>query len=275
MNQSQSCPRCSAANSSSARFCQNCGAVLTATLIQGRTVILPAGQHQPTGAPPFDPKAIAQRARSVFNTGQTFVGAPPHGANRSNQREDTLLDCDVSGSMADEFDHGVAKIEALRRAAVNLVLQKHQIDPRDRVGVITFNDRADLQMALACVGDDKQSLIRKLQSLNAGGGTDINEGLVLARENFDWSRADVVRRIVLLTDGRDGGDPIPTASDLKRQGVVIDVIGIGASPAGVNEDLLKRVASTIQGELRYRFIKDHRTLVSHFTQLATKTSTSP
>lgn len=45
--------------------------------------------------------------------------------------------------------------------------------------------------------------------------------------------------------------------------------------ADVGEKLLKRVASTIQGELHYRFIKDHRTLVSHFTSLASKTTTAP
>ena len=56
--------------------------------------------------------------------------------------------------------------------------------------------------------------------------------------------------------------------------MVIDVIGIGPSPHKVNERLLKKLASTIEGELRYRFIKNHRALVTLYTQLANKTATS-
>lgn len=89
---------------------------------------------------------------------------------------------------------------------------------------------------------------------------------------FDWSRNDVVRRIVLLTDGH-GGEPLRTAEDLKSRGVVIDVIGVGSNPSRVDEKLLRKVASVIEGETRYRFIKDQQTLVGHYTQLANKTKT--
>lgn len=275
MNPHQACPKCSSANPGTAKYCSNCGVVLAATLTQGRTVILPPGQPPQAGAPPLDLAALAARARTAFGLAATLVGVPPQPPRPSDRPEDTLLVADVSGSMGEEFDSGVTKIAALSRAAVNLVLQKHQIDPRDRVGAIIFNHRAEVRIELARVGDQKQALIRSLQALAADGGTDITKGLCLARDHFDWNRPHVVRRIVLLTDGQDDGDPVTEAEDLKQQGVVIDVIGIGASPAHVKEKLLKRVASTIEGELRYRFIKDHRTLVSHFTQLATKTSTSP
>ena len=82
----------------------------------------------------------------------------------------------------------------------------------------------------------------------------------------------MVRRIVLLTDGH-GGHPIDTARDLKSKGVVIDVIGVGSAPSGVDEKLLRNVASVVEGEARYRFIKDQQTLVAHYTQLANKTAT--
>jgi hypothetical protein len=90
---------------------------------------------------------------------------------------------------------------------------------------------------------------------------------------FDWHRAGVVRRVVLETDGH-GGNPLQTAEYMKQNGVVIDVVGIGEHPSGVDEKLLKKVASVVEGELRYRFIKDHRTLVAHYTQLANKTATA-
>ena len=64
-----------------------------------------------------------------------------------------------------------------------------------------------------------------------------------------------------------------TAAALKSQGVVSDAVDIGLNPYAVNEPLLKEVASVVDGVLRYQFIKDHRTLVRHFTQLANKTRT--
>ncbi|MGD2111192.1 MAG: VWA domain-containing protein, partial [Phycisphaerae bacterium] len=87
-------------------------------------------------------------------------------------------------------------------------------------------------------------------------------------------RNGVVRRIVLLTDGC-GGHPIRTAQDLKSRGVVIDVIAVGHSEEEVNVKLLKKIASTVDGELRYRFIKDQQTLVAHITQLGGKTAVCP
>jgi Mg-chelatase subunit ChlD len=109
-----------------------------------------------------------------------------------------------------------------------------------------------------------------MHGLRSGGDTDIDAGLRTARGCFEWACQDVVRRIVLLTDGQ-GGSPLRTADDLKERGVVIDVIGVGETPGEVDEKLLRRVASVVQGELRYRFIKDQRTLVEHYTQLAGKT----
>jgi len=76
----------------------------------------------------------------------------------------------------------------------------------------------------------------------------------------------------LLTDGQ-GGEPLDTARKLKDRGVVIDVISIADKPANADEMLLKKVASTVGGVLRYRFIKDQKTLVQHYTMLAQKTAT--
>ena len=123
------------------------------------------------------------------------------------------------------------------------------------------------------IASHKKQMIQEIQDLRPDNGTDINEGLKKARDMFDWTSNDVVRRVVLLTDG-EGGDPLDTATNLKGRGVVIDVIGIGDSPKNVNEKLLKQVASTVGGELRYRFIKDQQTLVAHYTQLANKTATN-
>ncbi len=153
-----------------------------------------------------------------------------------------------------------------------MVLNKYQIDPDDEIGIVAFESCAYKLLDLCPMTNNKPLILQKLQSLTTLGGTDINKGLVMAESMFDWSRNDVVRRIVLLTDG-DGGDPLLIAMNLKSRGLVLGAIGIGDSPRNVNEKLLRRVASVIEGENRYRFIKDSDDLVNHYTQLANKTST--
>jgi hypothetical protein len=96
--------------------------------------------------------------------------------------------------------------------------------------------------------------------------------LLEAERALGVPRSGIVQRVVMLTDGQ-GGEPLTTAERLKSCGVVIDVIGVGDSPSNVNEPLLKKVASFIDGELHYRFIKDHQSLIAHYTQLAHKTKT--
>jgi Mg-chelatase subunit ChlD len=191
-----------------------------------------------------------------------------------NQRELTVIVSDVSSSMDEKFDGSATKIEAAIRASVNMVLNKEQIDSKDEIALVTFNSAAQVLMDLHPIYSHKGEIIRTLQSLTPDDGTDINEGLIAGGNALDWSRPNVVRRIVLLTDGQ-GGEPLRTAQDLKGRGVVIDVIGIGDTPANVNEPLLKKVASTVAGELRYRFIKDHQSLIAHYTHLADKTATRP
>lgn len=153
------------------------------------------------------------------------------------------------------------------------MINKAQIDPYDAVGIVTFDDQAQRVLEICPLHSHRRHIIQTLQQLPEGGGTDINEGLKAAREMFDWSRSDAVRRIVLLTDGQ-GGHPLHTAEDLKNRGTIIDVIGVGEDPGEVDEKLLKKVASVVEGEIRYRFIKDQQSLVAHYTMLANKTATS-
>ncbi len=263
------CPNCNLARSPGSRFCPGCGTALDATMIQGRTVVM----RTQTGSPPvrgFDTKTVIDRARASFDAG-TVVHSPVTAVSEArDQPEDTQLVVDHSGSMGDEFDSNVTKLEAAIRSCVNLVANKYQIDPSDRISVIVFDDRAKLLRGLSPLHSQKREIIQAIQSVTIGGGTNIDLGLKKAGKHFDWSRQGTVRRIVLLTDG-EGGDPRATAEHLKSRGVVIDVIGIGPEPGEVNEDLLREIASTLNGQPRYRFIKDHRTLVQHHTQLANKT----
>lgn len=76
--------------------------------------------------------------------------------------------------------------------------------------------------------------------------------------------------VILLTDGdsNQGPDPVIVAEEIKRRGIQLDIIGIGGSPAEVNEQDLKRMASVKNGQLRYWFIESADALVERFGALA-------
>jgi len=262
------CILCGAAIAAAARFCQNCGRTLGATTLNGKTLVQPvtvAAVTSPMGVPvPASPPPRSTTSASG--------AASPHFAPQPpmDQRELTFFINDISSSMQDPYDDQFTKLDAAKRAAITMVINKAAIDPADEIGIITFNSTAVVRCQLMPAGPNKRFIIDALQSLAASNGTDINEGLRMADWAFDWQRGGVVRRIVLLTDGK-GGYPLSTAEQLKLRGVVIDVIGVGKDPSGVDEKLLKRVASVVDGELRYRFIKDQQSLVNHYTHLAQKT----
>ena len=260
------CVRCNAANDSAARFCQQCGATLAATTVQGRTVAMTPTQLN------LNPKEVIERAHRSFGNEATHVGCATRPAAILNQREETFVIDDISPSMDEELESGVTKREGAGRASINLILNKFRIDPDDQIGIMVFDDGYRILLEPCPIRSNKPEMIRILQSLPSGDGTDLDEPLVGAREYWGRNADNAVRRIVMLTDGH-GGDPLQTAEELKAAGVIIDVVGIGPNPRKVNEKLLKQLASVVEGELRYRFIKDHRTLVQHYTQLANKTAT--
>ena len=269
---SQICPQCQAPSPDVARFCKACGATLAATQAQGQTVVsatLAAG----TQVLRDQIKTVVQRAQATFGTGPLPLPSPQMARAQPSQREHVVSTIDVSGSMGDPYDGSMIKLQAAIRANTSLLLQKAQIDPYDEMALVTFRSSAEKILDLCPILSNRQQIIQALQSLIPDNGTDIDEGLKVARATFDWNRRDVVRRIVLLTDGQ-GGEPLHTAEDLKSRGVVIDVIGVGPTPSEVNEELLRQVASVIEGQCRYRFIRDQKTLVQHYTWLANKTATA-
>ena len=267
----QECITCHTANPAMARFCRNCGNTLSAIPQDGKTLVSTPMPSLPLQLSEDETKTIVQRAHKAF--GDRPVAAMPHQGERADQREQTTFVVDRSWSMDEPFDRNENKLEAACRANINMVLNKERIDPLDEIALVAFCSWAEVILGLSQIKICKRKIIEAIQSLTPGDGTDIDTGLRATRDVFDWSRQDVVRRIVLLTDGQ-GGDPLATADDLKDRGVVIDVIGVGADPSGVDEKLLRKVASVVEGEVRYRFIKDQQSLMAHYTQLANKTATS-
>ena len=243
------------------------------TNVQNRTVVLSTSQSvSQSHLPAFDANTIIQNVKNTLHNQTITRNTQAQNISRTNQRELTVIVIDRSESMAGQYDKGISKLDAAVRAAVALVCNKDRIDSNDEIAMVCFNSLAEVLLDMQPIASRKKDMIQALQSLTPDNGTDINEGLVRASDLFGWNRRNVVRRIVLLTDG-EGGEPLDTADDLKSRGVVIDVVGIGDNTNNVNKKLLKKVASTIADEVCYRFVKDHQSLIGHYTQLANKTAT--
>jgi len=120
------------------------------------------------------------------------------------------------------------------------------------------------------VGEHLAELRRALQSLSTSPSTNIAAGLKLARREIARLRHPLSPRILLLTDGHSntGPDPEDEARAIKRAGIQLDIIGIGGSPADVNEASLKRMASIVGKERQYWFIESVGELVRKFQTLA-------
>lgn len=257
-----------------ARFCANCGnAIAVGAEADRDKTVVSATLARTSVANSAAIQTAIQRAETAFGATAGEATQTLEGT-RSSAREQMILCCDVSLSMEEGYGDQTIKIDALIRAAVNCVLNKYRIDPDDEIGVVTFNEASQSVHPLGSTRHAKRSLIKAIQALETCGcGTSLQAGLEEAEASLGWSQPDVVRRVVLITDGH-GGKPFSVAERLKSRGAVIDVIGIGRSPRAVNEKVLKRVASIVEGELRYRFIKDSATLIAHYTGLATKTATA-
>lgn len=270
----QRCSQCNEALPGGVRFCGQCGTSAEVTRVDART-LLSKTFAATTLIPKAAIKTAIQRAETAFGVGRKGDPTRILGSDaRTGQRELVVLVNDVSPSMEEDYDGTMIKLDASIRASVNLILNKHHIDPDDQIALVTFHEKATLDMPLTPTRHGKCEMIRRVQSLRTrGAGTSLQAGLECAEKALDWSSSNVVRRIIMLTDGHSG-NPAKIAADLKSQGVVIDVIGVGKSPRKVNEKVLRQIASTVEGELRYRFIRDQATLVAHYTGLAMKTATA-
>ena len=264
------CPRCNTPAPSGAQFCTACGSSLqTAAPDQTTTVMQDPNPNRQFGAPTGASRQEITTIDPNRSRRSVVLGSAQTSMRYNSRREQTVLVIDKSGSMGGEYDPHRIKLEAAQRGSISMMLNRGMIDPDDEIGIVTFDSQAYRLMEISPIRTHKDQMISTIQSIRADGGTNQNEGLKVARDMFDWTRTDVERRVIMLTDGQ-GGEPLATAEDLKGRGVLIEVFGIGDTPHNVNEKLLRKVASTVAGENRYRFIKDSETLVRDLTKLGGK-----
>ncbi|RLN18444.1 uncharacterized protein C2845_PM02G12300 [Panicum miliaceum] len=123
-----------------------------------------------------------------------IAGAGEAAAPRAPLDLVTVLD--VSGSM-------VGTKLALLKQAMGFVIDN--LGPRDRLCVVSFSSGACRLMRLARMSDAGKALARRaVESLMAGGGTNIGEALRRAAKVIDERmHRNAVASVVLLSDGQD------------------------------------------------------------------------
>lgn len=152
---------------------------------------------------------------------------------------------DRSGSM------GGGKLEAVKRAARDLVLRLH---PDDRVSVVAFDDEVRT-VARAGTGPEQAGLVAALMALQPGGSTNLSggwlQGRALVQEH--WAE-EGVNRVILLTDGLANQGITDPATLRRLCGQALEcrvgttTVGVGA---GFDENLLAEMAEAGGGASYY------------------------
>jgi hypothetical protein len=152
---------------------------------------------------------------------------------------------DTSTSMSEPTTQGgMAKLQAAIQAAQELV---NNLKADDQVTIVGFNSTSFVETTLT---SDRARIAAALAALPSrqATGTQINLGLQAALDELTSGRhlPGNTRGIILVTDGRQVGDPqdvIDVADRIKAENIALVTIGLGGD---VDSVLLRQIASAPQ-----------------------------
>ncbi|KAI3945201.1 hypothetical protein MKX01_034962 [Papaver californicum] len=134
---------------------------------------------------------------------------------------DLVTVLDISGSMSG------TKIQLLKRAMWFVI---DNLGPSDRLSVISFSYNAHRLFPLILMTDSgKQHALQAVNSLVAGGGTNIVEGLKKGTKVIeDRGHKNPVYSIMLLSDGQDSYTKAINLKEISRLQIPVHTFGFGA-----------------------------------------------
>ena len=157
-----------------------------------------------------------------------------------------MLALDVSGSMGEE--------SKLDQAKQGLQAFFREVSPRDRIGLLIFDDRVRLAVPFAPFAENAGRLRSAVQSLLPDGETAVYDATLQAFEAVGELRDDErINAVVVLTDGEDNSSAITDADLATRleqspnEGDVIRVFTI-AYGSQANEEALESFAHASGGK---------------------------
>ena len=152
-----------------------------------------------------------------------------------------VLVIDKSGSM------GGQKIELAKEAAKAAA---ELLDARDQLGVLAFDGQSRWVSEIHNAAD-RDYIIERISSLQAGGGTDMGPALSAAFSALEMTVAKL-KHVIVLTDGHSTpANFYDLVTAMRSSGITISSVGVGS---GADQELLERIASW--GEGRYYFTSD-------------------
>ena len=154
---------------------------------------------------------------------------------------------DTSGSMARE-----ERLELVKDALRILVTE---LDPDDRVAIVTFGDNAGIVLEPTPARSDRQ-ILDAIDRLEPSGSTNLEAGL---RMGYELARATLtengIDRIVLASDGVANvglTDPDSILETIRRDAAAgIELVSVGVGMGNFNDALLEQLANDGDGFYAY------------------------
>ncbi|NEU56341.1 VWA domain-containing protein [Halorussus sp. MSC15.2] len=185
----------------------------------------------------------------VIDGGGLLVVGGEHAYEKGrygNSRISSLLPVEVGGSTGPK-SRVVLAVDVSGSAKSGMRVQKalaldvlSQLGNRNEAGIVAFERNAYRVADLASLKTDRETLQRKIRSLESGGGTRISAGLLGASKMLGENGGTVI----LLSDGRDSAKPTFAAAEkLADRDVRVVSVGVGS----VNERVLRGVAERTGG----------------------------
>jgi Ca-activated chloride channel family protein len=163
---------------------------------------------------------------------------------------------DHSGSMQGK------PLEIVKKAAISII---EKLNSQDNLCIIVFDHRAKVLFPNQLV-TNKADIIKRLQILEADGGTAIDEGLKIGIQEIAKGAKNTSKQIFLLTDGENehgSNDRCLKLSQLASEyNITLNTLGFGPH---WNQDILEKIADLGSGNLSY--IEKSEDAVAQFNQL--------
>jgi Ca-activated chloride channel family protein len=166
-------------------------------------------------------------------------------------RKDVVLTfvIDVSGSMSRENRLGLVK-DAL------WLLLVEELRPSDQVGIVIYGSRGRVMLEHTSVGENKRRILRAIDSLQPGGSTYAEEGLVKAYSLASQAyHPEATNRVILCSDGvanvgNTGPDSIlAQIRQHAEEGIYLTTVGFGMG--NYNDVLMEQLADNGDGFYAY------------------------